>query len=117
MSEKVHEPVAADTHVDHHDRKGSFANTGGLETAEDVDHVEAPVTWQAYLLCAFASFGGIFFGYDSGYINGVNGNPIFYKAVEGQDATALSESNLSLITSILSCGTFFGAIIAGVIVA
>ena len=32
--------------------------------------VEAPVTLKAYLMCAFASFGGIFFGYDSGYING-----------------------------------------------
>lgn len=32
--------------------------------------IEAPVTLKAYLMCAFASFGGIFFGYDSGYING-----------------------------------------------
>ncbi|KAK0387539.1 hypothetical protein NLU13_3785 [Sarocladium strictum] len=87
--------------------------SGVLATAEDVNHIEAPVTWKAYLLCAFASFGGIFFGYDSGYINGVSGSPIFYKAVEGPDATSLSDSNLSLITSILSCGTFFGAIIAG----
>lgn len=35
-----------------------------------VQVVEAPVTFKAYLMCAFASFGGIFFGYDSGYING-----------------------------------------------
>jgi hypothetical protein len=35
--------------------------------------VEAPVTIKAYLICAFAAFGGIFFGYDSGYINGVLG--------------------------------------------
>lgn len=27
------------------------------------DRVEAPVTIKAYLLCVFASFGGIFFGY------------------------------------------------------
>lgn len=32
--------------------------------------VEAPVTIKAYLMCAFASIGGILFGYDSGYING-----------------------------------------------
>jgi len=25
------------------------------------------------MMCAFAAFGGIFFGYDSGYINGVLG--------------------------------------------
>jgi hypothetical protein len=35
--------------------------------------VEAPVTVKAYMICAFAAFGGIFFGYDSGYINGVLG--------------------------------------------
>lgn len=44
-----------------------------LATTADVNAIEAPVTWKAYLICAFASFGGIFFGYDSGYINGVLG--------------------------------------------
>lgn len=39
--------------------------------------VEAPITFKAYLMCAFAAFGGIFFGYDSGYINGVMGMPYF----------------------------------------
>ena len=82
-----------------------------LSTATDVNHIEAPVTWKAYLICAFASFGGIFFGYDSGYINGVNAAPPFYTAIEGSDATALSSSHQSLITSILSAGTFFGALI------
>merc|ERR1712054_245179 len=72
-----------------------------LSATKDVERIEAPVTWKAYLMCAFASFGGIFFGYDSGYINGVNG------------ATALGYNNLTLITSILSVGTFFGAVIAG----
>lgn len=84
-----------------------------LQAAEHPEHVEAPVTWKAYLMCAFASFGGIFFGYDSGYINGVNGSEIFYKAVQGPDATELNYTNSSLIVSILSVGTFFGALIAG----
>lgn len=84
-----------------------------LAAAQDIDQIEAPVTWKAYLMCAFASFGGIFFGYDSGYINGVNGAKIFIEAVEGIGAEELSESNQSLITSILSVGTFFGALIAG----
>lgn len=91
------------------DRKASVT----LQTAPDVEHIEAPVTWKAYLLCAFASFGGIFFGYDSGYINGVLGSKIFIEAVEGIGAKEVSESNTSLIVSILSCGTFFGALIAG----
>lgn len=34
----------------------------------DVDRIEAPVTFKAYLMCAFASFGGIYFGYDVGWI-------------------------------------------------
>lgn len=84
-----------------------------LRATQDVEAIEAPVTWKAYLLCAFASFGGIFFGYDSGYINGVTASPIFYKAVEGAAAEKLSDPNSSLIVSILSCGTFFGALIAG----
>ncbi|QPG94228.1 hypothetical protein C2857_005437 [Epichloe festucae Fl1] len=84
-----------------------------LHTAPDVEHIEAPVTWKAYLLCAFASFGGIFFGYDSGYINGVLGSRIFIDAVQGVGAKEVSESKTSLIVSILSCGTFFGALIAG----
>jgi hypothetical protein len=84
-----------------------------LSTTNDVNRIEAPVTWKAYLICAFASFGGIFFGYDSGYINGATSNPLFIHIVEGPGATALSSSHSSLIVSILSCGTFFGALIAG----
>jgi len=53
------------------------------------------------------------FGYDSGYINGVLGSRLFIDAVEGTDAPAIRESYTSLIVSILSAGTFFGALIAG----
>lgn len=96
------------------DKSGEGRKTSvTLHTAPDVEHIEAPVTWKAYLLCAFASFGGIFFGYDSGYINGVLGSRIFIDAVESYGAKEVSESNTSLIVSILSCGTFFGALIAG----
>jgi MFS family permease len=84
-----------------------------IAATSDVSRIEAPVTWKAYLICAFASFGGIFFGYDSGYINGVLGLKAFYTRVDGPHATALQSSHQSLIVSILSCGTFFGAIIAG----
>jgi len=86
---------------------------GGIHATSDVNRIEAPVTWKAYLLCAFASFGGIFFGYDSGYINGVIGSSVFIHQVEGSAAKAITSSHQSLIVSILSAGTFFGAIIAG----
>jgi len=37
-----------------------------IQGTADVSRVEAPVTVRAYLICAFAAFGGIFFGYDTG---------------------------------------------------
>ncbi|EEP79151.1 hypothetical protein UREG_03997 [Uncinocarpus reesii 1704] len=90
----------------------------------DVSRVEAPVTMKAYLMCAFAAFGGIFFGYDSGYINGVLGMDYFIHEFTGLNKSDFSPEEVkdkyvvpswqkSLITSILSAGTFFGAIIAG----
>ncbi|TNY17745.1 putative glucose transporter rco-3 [Rhodotorula diobovata] len=79
----------------------------------DPNAVEAPVTFKAYMMCAFASFGGIFFGYDSGYINGVLASQVFIDAIEGPGAEEISASTTSLIVSILSAGTFFGALIAG----
>ncbi|KAL4883967.1 general substrate transporter [Aspergillus karnatakaensis] len=85
--------------------------------------VEAPVTWKTYLMCAFAAFGGIFFGYDSGYISGVMAMDYFIHEFTGKVKSdyahedykgyVLGSSEKSLITSILSAGTFFGAIFAG----
>ncbi|KAJ5248802.1 hypothetical protein N7468_000253 [Penicillium chermesinum] len=84
------------------------------------ERLEAPVTWKTYLMCVFAAFGGIFFGYDSGYINGVLGMDYFIETFEGLDKATtppdqfvIPSSRKSLIVSILSAGTFFGAIIAG----
>ena len=91
----------------------SDRRASAVEPRSDADRIEAPVTWKAYLICAFASFGGIFFGYDSSYINGVSGSSMFIHMVEGPGATSLSSSNSSLVVSILSAGTFFGALIGG----
>lgn len=57
---------------------------GGAVISGPVDstRVEAPVTFKAYLMCAFAAFGGIFFGYDSGYISGVLGMEYFIEHFE-----------------------------------
>ncbi|KAF7717073.1 MFS-type Sugar/inositol transporter [Penicillium ucsense] len=100
---------------------------GGAVTMDSGDNVEetrleAPVTVKTYLMCAFAAFGGIFFGYDSGYISGVLGMKYFISQFEGldpslavtnPDAFAITSSRKSLIVSILSAGTFFGALLAG----
>ncbi|KAG7193989.1 uncharacterized protein KQ657_005188 [Scheffersomyces spartinae] len=85
----------------------------------DPNRVEAEVTFKAYMMCAFASFGGIFYGYDSGYISGVMGMEYFIdtfdKSQRGKPKSEkdLPSSQKSLITSILSAGTFFGALMAG----
>ncbi|KGO73202.1 Major facilitator superfamily domain, general substrate transporter [Penicillium italicum] len=86
----------------------------------DATRVEAPVTFKAYLMCAFAAFGGIFFGYDSGYISGVLGMEYFIEHFEHLDPATtpkklfvVPSSRKSLIVSILSAGTFFGSLIAG----
>lgn len=59
---------------------------GGIESTEsnlDVARVEAPVTWKSYVMCAMGAFGGIFFGYDSGYISGVLAMPYFINMMTG----------------------------------
>ncbi|MCJ1262745.1 hypothetical protein MMC22_002615 [Lobaria immixta] len=94
---------------------------GALVATADTGRIEAPVTIKAYLMCAFSAFGGIFFGYDSGYISGVMGMNYFIEHFEPLDASLAGDKDKfvlaawkkSLITSILSAGTFFGAIIAG----
>ena len=99
---------------------GGAVITGTVDTGR----IEAPVTVKAYLICAFAAFGGIFFGYDTGWMGGVLGMKYFIHLYTGlpypdpNDTAAtklfvVSAQDQSLMTSILSCGTFFGAIIAG----
>ncbi|EJT47553.1 hypothetical protein A1Q1_03574 [Trichosporon asahii var. asahii CBS 2479] len=91
-----------------------------------IERVEAPVTWKAYMACAFAAFGGIFFGFDSGYISGVlamdyvkehfrpkSSGPYPTDPNAPDKAKDLPSWVRSLITSILSAGTFFGALVAG----
>ncbi|EMD97454.1 hypothetical protein COCC4DRAFT_75117 [Bipolaris maydis ATCC 48331] len=101
----------------------------------DVSRVEAPVTVRAYLIVAFAAFGGIFFGYDTGWMGGVLNMDYFIKQYTGAEYPDVAFPGLapldpkitdyrkstfviapwqqSLVTSILSAGTFFGAIAAG----
>ncbi|RWA12741.1 hypothetical protein EKO27_g2359 [Xylaria grammica] len=93
----------------------------------DVSRVEAPVTIKAYLICAFAAFGGIFFGYDTGWMGGVLAMPYFIQLYTGLeynfdtkmpvsvDSTdfIIPSSTASLFTSILSLGTFLGALVGG----
>ncbi|KAF2162090.1 hypothetical protein M409DRAFT_58538 [Zasmidium cellare ATCC 36951] len=83
--------------------------------------IEAPVTFKAYLMCGFAAFAGILFGYDTGYISSVIGMEAF-KIQYGHQVPVTEENpngyayytwQKSLIVSILSAGTFFGALLSG----
>ncbi|KAF2673707.1 putative MFS monosaccharide transporter [Microthyrium microscopicum] len=95
--------------------------TATLRATADVNRIEAPVTIKAYFMCAFAAFGGIFFGYDSGYINGVLAMNYVIAQFTGLPESAKADKGLwmipagqqSLIVSILSAGTFIGALFAG----
>ncbi|RYP47493.1 hypothetical protein DL768_006465 [Monosporascus sp. mg162] len=98
-----------------------------VEGTANLDRVEAPVTLKAYMICVFAAFGGFLFGYDIGWMGGVLAMPYFitlYTGIPydyenhrpiGVDAKdfVIPSSTASLFTSILSCGTFFGALIGG----
>ncbi|KAJ5666810.1 Major facilitator-type transporter ecdD [Penicillium macrosclerotiorum] len=103
-----------------------MANSRHLRGTADLNLIEAPVTWRAYMICGCASFGeqplpGILFGYDSGYISGVlamdyvteHFGHAVPKTKENPNGYVISSSRKSLITSILSAGTFFGALIGG----
>ncbi|TXT13283.1 hypothetical protein VHUM_00650 [Vanrija humicola] len=69
-------------------------------------------------LGAFASFGGFLFGYDTGYIAGLKEMPYFlsvYGTQQADGSMRLTSKTDSLITSILSAGTFFGALLASTV--
>ncbi|KAK3114388.1 hypothetical protein LTR53_007355 [Teratosphaeriaceae sp. CCFEE 6253] len=80
-----------------------------MASTMELDRIEAP----AYLMCAFAAFAGMLFGYDSGYIASVLGMVEFKKAYGNPATGTYSTSEKSLIVAILSCGTFFGALVSG----
>jgi SP family sugar:H+ symporter-like MFS transporter len=75
-------------------------------------------TWPAICLGLFVAFGGVLFGYDTGTIGGILANN-HWKTVfstgyrdPATNELGISPSQDSLIVSILSAGTFFGALLA-----
>ena len=68
------------------------------------------------LKTAFAAFGGILFGYDTGTISGLQQMPDWLRTFGHPvpvsstfpDGYGISSSQRSLVVSILSAGTFFG---------
>lgn len=74
---------------------------------------DVPISRRAVLLAIFIAFGGFLFGYDMGVISGCLIMPDFIRRFgqEGSDGQYyLSSSRQSIIVSLLSAGTFCGAI-------
>nr|SIP56026.1 putative Sugar Porter [Yarrowia yakushimensis] len=67
--------------------------------------------FMAAFVAVFVAFGGILFGYDTGTISGIMAMP-YVKETFTDDGLAFTSEQTSLITSILSAGTFTGAICA-----
>ncbi|KAJ7123202.1 general substrate transporter [Mycena epipterygia] len=92
---------------------------GPSGTAEGVS--SASLAW-AIIMSAFAAFGGILFGYDTGTIGGVIAMQDWLNVFGEFDPTHvlgkqtngmfLRTADKSLVVSILSAGTFFGALLA-----
>lgn len=102
------------------------SSAGFVRGTADLSKIEAPITWKAYLCCASAAFGGIFFGYDIGWMGGVLGMPYFIHQytdmrydfdtgapVDNSRVFSIPSSDKSLMTSIMSLGTCLGAFVAG----
>ncbi|KJA21011.1 hypothetical protein HYPSUDRAFT_42596 [Hypholoma sublateritium FD-334 SS-4] len=91
---------------------GAGGTGGGIETAS--------LLW-AVIMSAFAGFGGILFGYDTGTIGGViamdnwleNFGKFDISLIDnGNNGWFIPTNDKSLVVSILSAGTFFGALFA-----
>jgi len=67
------------------------------------------------LMTAFAAFGGILYGYDTGVISGIKQMEDWLRTFGDETASgtyAITTNQESLVVSILSAGTFFGALLA-----
>ena len=86
---------------------------------------DAGAAWPAITVGLFAAFGGILYGYDTGTIAGIQTMPYWEKQffpglnqgvpVTESDGLATSSGKVSLIVSVLSIGTFVGALAAGIL--
>lgn len=76
----------------------------GLKRPEGVEGA----AWPSIMVGMFAAFGGVLYGYDTGTISGIQ-DMDYWKSEFGNP----SADRRSLIVSILSVGTFVGALSAG----
>lgn len=73
---------------------------------------EAGAAWPAICVGLFVAFGGVLYGYDTGTISGILAMPYWLKEFTPGPQHELNSDDKSLIVSILSAGTFIGALTA-----
>jgi SP family sugar:H+ symporter-like MFS transporter len=76
---------------------------------------EAGAAWPAICIGGFVAFGGILFGYDTGTISGIQAMDYWQNLFStgyrnNQGHLDITPSQSSAVVSILSAGTFFGAL-------
>ncbi|KAJ4171446.1 Plasma membrane low glucose sensor [Fusarium falciforme] len=76
---------------------------------------EAGKTWPAIAMGFFVAFGGVLFGYDTGTISGILAMPYWQRLfstgyIDPNGDPNITTAQESTIVSILSAGTFFGAL-------
>jgi MFS family permease len=69
-------------------------------------------TWPAIVVGLFVAFGGVLFGYDTGTISGILSMDYWKQEFSTETSGEVTFAQESLIVSILSAGTFFGALFA-----
>ncbi|TPX17355.1 uncharacterized protein E0L32_012184 [Thyridium curvatum] len=72
-------------------------------------------SWAAIAMGLFVAFGGVLFGYDTGTISGILAMPYWQRLfstgyIDPQGNPNITTSQESAVVSILSAGTFFGAL-------
>ncbi|KAF2766787.1 high affinity glucose transporter RGT2 [Teratosphaeria nubilosa] len=68
--------------------------------------------WPAIVIGLFVAFGGVLFGYDTGTISGILAMPYWVRSFATNGNDKITPSQDALIVSILSAGTFCGALFA-----
>jgi len=89
---------------------------GAMATGDGLGANAPRNVWAGVLSTLFAAFGGILFGYDTGVISGIQTMRdwlcVFGKYNADSGECTITSSQQSLVVSILSAGTFFGALLA-----
>ncbi|EIN06030.1 MFS monosaccharide transporter [Punctularia strigosozonata HHB-11173 SS5] len=92
-----------------------MAGGGAVSSGAGVgEHIQSKSKLAGVLIVAFAAFGGVLYGYDTGTISGIKEmqNWLCTFGTQHSDGTCTIDSGReSLVVSILSAGTFFGALL------